>query len=493
MQTSEIPTDSGNRSAPGLGTRVALWAAAHPFRCAGLILLAALIVAGFLLHSAGARRLRNAYAPIIAAGEPVTLEDLKAMLPEPGADNAGPTLLEAARRMSALASEPQFKQEDNPLPIINVGKLPPRGEHLSEAQRRLCEAYISSGAASLAVIRESAARRVVYPIQFTEPVINILLPHLSEHRMALRVLSLEAFVAADVGRPSEAFDALSAMCSLDKALVDEPFLISALVRMAGQTMTVNSTFEALALTMLDDAQLDALTKAFRLMEERPSLRRAMLAERVSTASTLRWAYGGGSIGTVTQGGPDIGIVLRLVPGLKELDEAVSVKMMTRVCNAATHEGEALATTLSELAASEPRMPTYAVLSRIMLPSLSRSLINNQLAVAALRAGRVGLAAERFRLRHARWPERLAELAPEFIDAVPVDPFTGRPLILKMENGTFCVYSVGEDLNDNGGDVERSSKSKRPTDAGILLLDPALRGRPSTAPAAASQPANLENP
>ncbi len=40
--------------------------------------------------------------------------------------------------------------------------------------------------------------------------------------------------------------------------------------------------------------------------------------------------------------------------------------------------------------------------------------------------------------------------PEFITAVPLDPFDGKPLRLKQTDHGLIVYSIGPDMIDNGG-------------------------------------------
>jgi hypothetical protein len=64
--------------------------------------------------------------------------------------------------------------------------------------------------------------------------------------------------------------------------------------------------------------------------------------------------------------------------------------------------------------------------------------------AMLRCAIVGLAAERFRIRKTRWPTSLAELTPEFLDAVPLDPFDGQPLRYRRLDDGVVIYSTGAD-------------------------------------------------
>ena len=51
----------------------------------------------------------------------------------------------------------------------------------------------------------------------------------------------------------------------------------------------------------------------------------------------------------------------------------------------------------------------------------------------------------------RLPARLEDLVPEFMPAVPVDPFDGKPMkMAAMPGGGIGIYSVGADFKDDGG-------------------------------------------
>jgi hypothetical protein len=63
-----------------------------------------------------------------------------------------------------------------------------------------------------------------------------------------------------------------------------------------------------------------------------------------------------------------------------------------------------------------------------------------------------IALERFRLAHHAYPAALGNLAPEFVQAVPVDYMDGHDLRYRLNpDGTYLLYSVGQDGVDNGGD------------------------------------------
>jgi hypothetical protein len=57
----------------------------------------------------------------------------------------------------------------------------------------------------------------------------------------------------------------------------------------------------------------------------------------------------------------------------------------------------------------------------------------------------------------RYPRDLREVEATLGLALPVDPFTGKPMLYKEEPGGFVVYSTGPDLkDDNGRELNRPS-------------------------------------
>jgi hypothetical protein len=73
--------------------------------------------------------------------------------------------------------------------------------------------------------------------------------------------------------------------------------------------------------------------------------------------------------------------------------------------------------------------------------------------AAKRLTVAAIALKRYQLKHAEYPTSLSALTPEFLPAVPRDPIDGQPLRYRLNpDGTFLLYSIGDDGKDGGGDV-----------------------------------------
>jgi hypothetical protein len=72
-------------------------------------------------------------------------------------------------------------------------------------------------------------------------------------------------------------------------------------------------------------------------------------------------------------------------------------------------------------------------------------------VATIRCARIVVAVERYRLAYGpALPPRLEDLVPSFLDAVPIDPFSAKPLRFLTEEGGYVVYSFGLNRRDDGG-------------------------------------------
>jgi hypothetical protein len=60
----------------------------------------------------------------------------------------------------------------------------------------------------------------------------------------------------------------------------------------------------------------------------------------------------------------------------------------------------------------------------------------------------GLAA--YQKDHSRYPENLTALVPKYIEEIPIDRFSGKPLRYSRNKVGFLLYSVGPNRTDNGG-------------------------------------------
>ncbi|HBO43141.1 MAG TPA: hypothetical protein DD670_04240 [Planctomycetaceae bacterium] len=95
---------------------------------------------------------------------------------------------------------------------------------------------------------------------------------------------------------------------------------------------------------------------------------------------------------------------------------------------------------------------------LLLPSHHALLQAKCRGQGELAATRLIVACRRYEIDHGELPPTLDALVPEYLDAVPIDPFDGKPFRYVREKA--IVYSVDKDLVDSGG----SEKSTGPEDS-----------------------------
>jgi len=92
---------------------------------------------------------------------------------------------------------------------------------------------------------------------------------------------------------------------------------------------------------------------------------------------------------------------------------------------------------------EPAYP-FPDFTRAWFTSLG-NLTRHEMVITAI-------ALKRYALRHGHPPDQLADLVPDFLTALPTDLMDGQPMRYRLNpDGTFVLYSVGENLHDDGGD------------------------------------------
>lgn len=82
-----------------------------------------------------------------------------------------------------------------------------------------------------------------------------------------------------------------------------------------------------------------------------------------------------------------------------------------------------------------------------------------------------LALAEYRAEFERYPERLAELTPGLLPAVPLDRFAGRPLAYRRRKDGYLLYSVGPNGRDVGG---RDATAYPPGDDIAVRMPPTLQ-------------------
>ena len=89
--------------------------------------------------------------------------------------------------------------------------------------------------------------------------------------------------------------------------------------------------------------------------------------------------------------------------------------------------------------------------------------------ALLDSLRIAIALRRYKADRGQPAQALTELVPAYLPELPPDPFTGRDFLTKRADGMLTVYSVGENLKDDGGNLEEDKWGHSP-DLGVRISE-----------------------
>jgi hypothetical protein len=87
---------------------------------------------------------------------------------------------------------------------------------------------------------------------------------------------------------------------------------------------------------------------------------------------------------------------------------------------------------------------------VLLPSINRIQTLADMSATKRQLVTVALALAAYNGENKKYPDKLSDLAPKYLKAVPVDLFSGQPILYKANKDGCVVYSVGENMKDDGG-------------------------------------------
>ncbi|HEX4611632.1 MAG TPA: hypothetical protein VH092_25780, partial [Urbifossiella sp.] len=282
-----------------------------------------------------------------------------------------------------------------------------------------------------------------------------------------RLLALDARVRAGRGEPGPALADVAALYGMARHL-DEPALLAVLVSTALDWQAGEALTDVVSRTTPTAAELAAVRpgdvsyqRAFRRSVEMenaafglPGLLAALEAESLRDWLVVRFV-GEGVLGPFT-GLEDaarrwvVGTAAYRVFYLaaRRQDLQAALALTARWYWEARADWEARD--------RSPGPGRGGLLAQSLRVPLSRYARDAARADAGHRLAQLTVAAAAFRAATGKLPERADALVPEYLPAVPTDPFSGSPLRARRDGKTLVLYSVGPDgRGDGGGPVPRT--------------------------------------
>jgi hypothetical protein len=316
---------------------------------------------------------------------------------------------------------------------------------------------------------------------------------LMKSRTAAYMLLLQSRLQAQDGQADAALRTFAAMLGVARSVGDEPIFWSQLTRFSLQSMAIGQLERTLAQSQPGPEALAAAQRLVELERAEPVLV-YMVRGEMSWLDHIYEEYEAG------RAGPDAFDMLFVRPqsvtGNDKVDRwiaCVAKGHWNRRDHAQVlrHYARLVAIARSpeaELLVAQTRIPADCMSlpwAMVQATETTANMVNVYLrSQALLTSAAAALAAERFRLATGRWPGSLGELVPTYLNAVPVDPFDGKPLRFQRLADGLVIYSVGKDRVDDGGDIrphpdpDPMRGATEPKDYGSQLWDPPARWQPA---------------
>jgi ABC-type transport system involved in multi-copper enzyme maturation permease subunit len=292
-----------------------------------------------------------------------------------------------------------------------------------------------------------------------------LLPHLDKMRSLARLIKARTYILAEEKRYTTALKSAETGLQVGNSLTYEPLLISQLVRVAVDTIVINS-YRSLLSAQEGVISSDSCREIIEGIDRKDrQLTISIEGEPVIFSNDYNmeslYLNAGRRTSIKNRNFLKAYVIYVLMPMFKA-ESAFYMQAIMRLVDFAKQPYYLIKKPLStweKKIAPEAKMPPRYVLARMVLPAYGRTLAQQARYNATLDTFKLALALKIYKQQHGHYPDTLAPLAPEVIKELPLDPFTGKDYIYRRESKGFIVYSVGPNEKDNGGvyDPKQSTK------------------------------------
>jgi len=412
-----------------------------------IVLLLGAAMLWFVVHRNDTQRRLQA---LRAAGYPTSFAELAqyTKLPE-GVDNGAEVYI------SALAAYVPPVDEAN-MPVLGKAPWPARGTPLPGAMAQAISKCLAANQPCLSLLREAAGiEHCRYDHDYTQTV-----PLPVERKNCAQLLSVAALYHAYQGETDATMTCIRDGLRISDSLRREPALIGHLMRISFIRMTLEGLERSLSLATFTDRQLKDLDEMLTRTAGTLDLRQAMITERCSLIEMCQnpWRFAG----------PGSGLPFRKIPGLTDVCLADTLEYMEKRIEVCALPPTERLQPLRQIDHDIQRLSFLHLLTKILTPALTRVAELDLRRQAHVDMTRAALALERYRLATAQVPEQLAELVPQYLERVPLDPFDGQPIRYRRTNPGYLLYSIDTDGQDNGGRERDMVKKGEPYDLCFIV-------------------------
>jgi hypothetical protein len=456
----------------------------------GVLVLAALVAIGLLWHRGkAASKLREKLAELDRTDPGWRLEDIEAAREDiPDEENSARVIAAAVLGMPRPWPPPDFPHK--PFELISpIEKLN------DDDFARLSTGLASVRPALDVAIKLADMPRGRHPIQFGRNPIDILLPHLDESRKITTLLIYESMRRNQKGETKNALAVCRAALNAARSIGDEPSYMSQLVRSLCVIHACQAIERTLGQAEPASEDLRSLQKLLENEDAFPGLLVAARGERAMFHGAFEAVERGDvsydELDLMRRGGttPDWLESATMKLGRMNIreDHVLFLSLTTRHLQKVQRPIHDQVELENQFDHDVRELPKSALMTRSLLPSFTKMGETFRQKHAMLRCTIVALAVERYRHDKKAWPDSLIQVCPRYLTAVPLDPYDGKSLRYRRVEDGIVIYSLGRDVSDNGGTLDRGQSASSGVDTGVRLWDVGKRRQaPQAKPLAPNQ-------
>ena len=293
---------------------------------------------------------------------------------------------------------------------------------------------------------------------------NLLVPQVGKTRNLAQWLSASAIHYLHQGNLDKVLEDIESIALLSRFLKDDRVLVCQFERISIGSMGLDATWQALQAPGWNEAQLQKLQQIWQSTSFIDDLPKTLEMERIAGASVIeksrrsnenlrRWKdYLYVTAWRMLWSDQDELRFLQIKQ--KELDgtrAAIAAKSWSKG-QLFFKQTEIL--TIPSSAYDRLKHPLTYILSSAPgtdILNCMRYEVQREMTVTAI-------ALKRYHLRFKKYPATLQELVPTYLSALPIDYMDGKPLRYYLNSdGSFTLYSIGEDGVDDHGDPTPKAK------------------------------------
>lgn len=376
-------------------------------------------------------------------GIPLTMEDIAPRCVDP--DN-GALLWKAAEALFIL---PDVKDRKLAADAVNGFY---DGKSLDADARKTLGPLCEKNRRVFQLVVEAAARPCFKYGDWTKGPWSVEMINALKTIQVTRLLGIDSVLQADAGQVEAGLEECRNGMHFVQKLMDEPLLINNLVALAEMKILLACFDQIVSGREIDPVTLAAWMKEMDVKSWRERYVRWIPTER---AVGLDWG-----LRTISGKPGDLSSALHVLDNEKGIDRffywlirphlrSQLIWVHERYGDIERRAGETYYKQI-EFLEKERLVPWYYKATEVLLPAFSSAFLKEATLEAMMLATKAGLACKIYRNKTGHYPETLEALVPDMLPEVPIDPFTGKPFVFRIQNGELLIYSLGSNQKDDGG-------------------------------------------